>query len=216
MVEGLKMPMPVAFTPKPLQPAITSSTFSEYDVEKKDSSITTQTLTREKAATIISRYKGWPKSIYFVLSVGQRVQSLGDKTGWPKSMSVLSQLESAGYITLKRGTKDSDWMAWGAKKPYQVETADIELTTKGKELFHLDYGDRWKTEICQQALVAVTGISINADQVTALVEYTWAYRNFTPIFQTVFPISQISQENLRLHQERIWMRRYDDGWRVQR
>lgn len=170
-----------------------------------------KSLSRSKAAEIISQSQGFPKSVYYRLPVARVSRDSFSilSLPWDDYLRAWTKLESMGIISLKRL-----WVRVGFLKIPVCETVEISLTDKGRTIFTHDKKHFWKMELCKKVFVEVTGISKRNDG-TAIVEYTWKYDNISPVANAVLPISDLRGKNLTaVYKNEVVMRKYDDGWRI--
>lgn len=196
----------------------------------------TNSLSRRSAEKIINNHLHLPMTRYFYLCEGEVKSGLGfnsmyirtestdgevrdtDGFSFNEAMRVLSKLDSLGLIQV---SKDG-----ALQKSYKA----ISITRKGKTQFQeVTPGifeklsiekDRnwWKMPLMKYGVDQITGIALEGDNVTAIVEYTMHNYDYDKPF-----VSLIAPRYLELNQRyrnvgipynAVPMRKYDDGWRI--
>ncbi len=172
-----------------------------------------QNLSRSNAGEIISKSEGLPKTIFYYLPVGKVNEGSLTKFGswnnsWNDHLRAWKVLQSMGYINVKElGKVRTGFLS--------SNTAEISLSDKGKSIFTHYQKHFYKMELCKKVMVDVTGIS-KRDNGAAIVEYSWKYDNIIPIANAVIlNNSPLRGTNIgQLHKDEVWMRKYDNGWRI--
>jgi len=180
-----------------------------------NNSMSSNKLTRGNAAEIISNYYGFPKAIYFVIVVGNFDQ-MGNYLGlnWDGWNRIWSQLQTMGLVNIEDlGVQRNVF--------YASKTVNVSLTNKGRTIFTQGNRENEYSAIgCQKILMEVSGISMNSDGVTAIVEYTYVYTpsELSSIAKQMpfFKDNGKDIEFKRLYSKKVQMRKYDDGWRVEK
>lgn len=185
-----------------------------------------KSISRSKAAEIISQSEGFPKFVYYSLPVAKVSEGNSPSTLirheeyytwrvntgelWYDLLRAWTKLESMGFISLKRLGK---LPSGGRFFEVLYETVEISLTDKGRTIFTHDKNHFWKTKLGKKVFVEVTGI-FKRDDGTAIVEYTWEY-DISPVGNAVLDISVLRGKNVAtVYKEEVVMRKYDDGWRI--
>jgi hypothetical protein len=123
-------------------------------------------LSRNDAASIILNDQSFPRPIYASIRIGRVSEGNVGIFGptWNEYLKTWTQLESLGYIKLKRLGK----VYSGGLISLPWETVQVTLTDKGRSIFTELFNDFWKAEICKKVFLEVTGISFDKDKVTAI------------------------------------------------
>jgi len=157
-------------------------------------SCSTNELTREEAAQILKQ--GFPKPYEFELYMTVPEQA---------KLALDSDLDEKGYMTIQRLQKFEDigkpFIYFTDKaKPYLLETSEEDVK-KGIQ----------RVKLADEEFGEITGLKINGDEKTAIVEYTTTLKNLTP-FVELMPrkIKKTTATN------KAKFSLYDDGWRLEK
>lgn len=124
------------------------------------------------------------------------------------------QLEKQDYLKLsikkKLLKKDiSNYNGWCTEYRTYSMTVGVDLTSKGKRLFKQAEQGKWSVDLYEKD-VEITGISLDEGGTTAVVEFQEIIK--PKVDQEV--IQAFDSPRLQTNQ-RVNMRKWDDGWRIE-
>jgi hypothetical protein len=122
----------------------------------------------------------------------------------------LKQLMDAGVINVKWAGRRR-WSDSGAT----VGLIDVSLTDAGLAYKTGDFQKDWPLlKMCSREFDQITGITTQTENL-ALVEYTWKFTNLTPFakYRNAIPYQPVCDPSA-VNADKVFMRLYDDGWRL--